>query len=92
MHIGLKSDSRVVSVIVARKEPGENMRNSNLLPVISQGGLDIYGASAQRFRIAAFETSDHLAYVVSDDSEQQIRQLLAAIAPDIQRIVAAEKG
>jgi hypothetical protein len=92
MHIGLKSDSKLLSVIVARKEPGENMRNSNLLPVLSGGGLDIYGASAHPFRIAAFETGDHLAYVLSDDSEEQVRQLLVALAPDIQRIVRGHKA
>jgi hypothetical protein len=88
MHIGLKSDSNVLSVIVARKESGETLRNSKLLPVISQAGVEIYGSSAQRFRIAAFETGGHLAYVVSDASEQQTRQLLLALAPDISNIVS----
>lgn len=92
VHIGLHDGSRQISLVLARKEHGETFRNSNLQAVISQGGLRVYGTSADRFQIAGFETATHLAYIVSDISEHQTRELMLAIAPQIQSTLAALKG
>ena len=88
VHIGLKSDAHLISLVLSTKKPGETYRNSQLLPVLSDGGFNVYGASVQRFQIAGFETENHLAWVVSDVSPQQTRELLVALAPDIRSLLA----
>ena len=92
IHIALRNESKLISVVLAKKKPGESFQASNLLPVISQGGLDVYGASVQRFEIAGFETAGHLAYVVSDVSQKQTRELMLALAPGIRDVLATVKS
>jgi hypothetical protein len=88
IHIGLKSDSHLISLVLSTKKPGETYSNSDLAPVLSEGGLNVYRASVQRFQIAGFETENHLAWVVSDASPQRTRELLVALAPDIRNLLA----
>jgi hypothetical protein len=90
IHVGLKSDSNLISLVLAKRRPGETYRNSDLMQVLSQGGLKVYGASVQRFEIAGFETDGHLAWVVSDVSQRHTRELLIALAPGIRSILAAK--
>ena len=92
IHIGLHDGSRQISVILARRQPGESFRDSGLLPVLSSGGLRMYGASAERFQIAGIDTPSHLAYVVSDVSERETRELMLALAPAIQSTVGNLKS
>ncbi len=86
-HVVLRSDSQMMSVLLSKKLPGETLSNSELLPVIQQGGVKLYGASAQRYRISGFEQGNHLAFVVGDVSAQQTRQLLLALAPAIGKVL-----
>ena len=88
IHIGLKSESHLMSLVLSKKKPGETYSNSELAPVLSEGGFNLYGASVQRFQIAGFETENHLAWVVSDTTPQRTRELLMALAPDIRNLLA----
>lgn len=90
IHIGLKSDSKLISLVLARKTAGESYSNSDLLPVLSRGGVHLYGASVQRFQIAGFESSGHLAWLVSDVSQRQTRELLLALAPRLNEFLASK--
>jgi hypothetical protein len=87
VHVGLHNGSQQISVVLAKREPGESFRDSGLLPVISSGGLNVYGASAERFQIAGLGTDTHLAYVVSEMSDRQTRELMLALAPTIQNTI-----
>lgn len=92
IHVGMHDGSHQISVMLAKRQPGESFRDSGLLPVITNGRLRIYNASAERFQVAGFETDTHLAYVVSDVSESQTKELMLALAPAIQRTITALKG
>jgi hypothetical protein len=88
-HVALKSDSNLISLILTRRQPGETLGTNGIAPVISKGGLTLYGDSAQRFRIASFETPTHFAYLVSDASPAETYRLLLAMGPEI-RLLAAK--
>jgi len=72
VHLALKSNSHLLSVVIAEKGAGEALAAGQL-----------YGAGVQRFQIAAFESSDRLVYVVSDLGERQNLQIATAMAPAI---------
>lgn len=88
IHIGLKSDAHLISLVLSTKKPGETYTNSELVPVLSDGGFHVYGASVQRFQIAGFETDNHLAWVVSDVTPQRTRELLLVLAPGIRNLLS----
>jgi len=92
LHLALKSDSKLLSVVIARKEGGESFGRDKLLPALSHAGLPLYRAGAQRFQIAAFETSSHLAYIVSDLPQPKNMQIMVAVAPAIQEFLKNLEG
>jgi hypothetical protein len=92
IHIGLHDGARQLSVVLARRQPGESFRGSDLLPVLASGGLKVYGASAERFHIAGMDTDTHLAYVVSELPDRQTRELMAALAPAVHATVDRLRG
>jgi anti-sigma factor (TIGR02949 family) len=92
IHVGLHNGSRQISLLLARKKPGESFADSELKAVISGGGLHVYSASAERFHIAGMESDTHLAYVVSDVSREKSNQLMLALSPQIRRTLAGLSG
>jgi anti-sigma factor RsiW len=83
VHLIMKSDGQLISVVIAHKQNGETFRNSPLVPVIEHGGLPIYHDDVQRFDITGFETRSHLVYLISDVPTKDNRQLMIALAPSI---------
>jgi hypothetical protein len=69
VHLQLTTDSQLLSVIVTRRGVDESFVRDQ--------------AKTLRFQLAALETRDYLAYVVSDLSEQQNLDLMTAMAPEI---------
>jgi hypothetical protein len=92
IHLGLKKDSRLMSLVIAVKEPGESFETSELAPVLSQAGTKLYGASVQRFQISGFETGEHLAYLVSDLPREQNMRLMLALAPGVRQVLESVKA
>jgi anti-sigma factor (TIGR02949 family) len=80
VHFSLKSDSKLLSLVITRKDEGESFETEQMIPSIVEAGIPIYRAKAQRFQIAAFESRDHLAYFVSDLSGQDNMQMMLALA------------
>lgn len=76
VHLVLRSDDRLLSVILTRKSAGEGISESELAPVIAE-------ASVQRFQIAAFQTHDHMVYIISDAPRQQNLAMMQAMAPSL---------
>ena len=72
IHLTLKSGSGLLSLVITRKDGGESL-----------GGLDIQHDGVQRFQIAAFESRDHLVYVVSDLGEERNSQMMRVLAPGV---------
>jgi hypothetical protein len=92
VHLALKSDSRLLSVVVAQSRDGESFETEGLLPALIQSGVPIYQASAQRFEIAAFESQSHLIYLISDLPRQQNTEMMLALAPGVKNFLQKLEG
>jgi hypothetical protein len=87
VHLTFRGDSRVLSVVIARKDWGDSFTKADLLPALAQSGIPIYRAGVQSFQIAAFETSGHLVYFISDLPEQKNMDIMLALAPDVREFL-----
>jgi hypothetical protein len=87
VHISLKRDSQLISLVITRRQSGESFSNSALLPVVKERSLPIYTDRVQRFDISGFETKDHLAYLVSNLPKETHSDLMLALAPGIQSVL-----
>ena len=67
-------------------------RGQGAVPQLVQSGIPMYTGAAERFLIAATETSHHLVYFISDLPGEQNTQLLMAMAPSIQQILQKRAG
>lgn len=83
VHLAIRGESQLVSLVIARKQDGESFEIEGLMPALVQSGLPVYKATAQKFEIASFETSGHLVYLVSDLPGEQNQERLLAMAPAI---------
>ena len=83
VHLLLAGDGHLLSVVIAVKGEGESLRADSLAPMLVQSGLPIYQSNVQRFGIEAFETRDHLVYLVSDLPLEKNRAVLQALAPTV---------
>lgn len=81
VHMVLRSNTALLSVVITRKQAGEAFSRDELAPELSESGLSIYQSSVQRFRIAAFESRGHMVYVISDMPGQHNTELMQAMAP-----------
>ena len=88
VHLSLMNGSKLVSLIIAQKQPGETFRNSELAAVAGDSGGDLYQAGVQRFQITGFETREHLAYIVSDLPAGENAEVMLAAAPSIRALLA----
>lgn len=88
IHIAMKNDTNLISLILTRRRAGETLVENGLTPVISRGGLDLYGASAQRFQMSGFETATHFAYLVSDASPAETHRLMLAIGGELRNLIS----
>ena len=83
VHLALRGDSNLISLVITRKGEGESFAKDGLRPLLSEPGLSVYEGSVQRFAIAGFESRDHLAYLVSDLCERQNLSLVADLAAPV---------
>ncbi|MGC4050086.1 MAG: hypothetical protein QM757_11935 [Paludibaculum sp.] len=87
VHFQLKSRSKLLSVIITRRNVEESFVRDQVLPELQEHGVALYSARAARFQMAAMETRDYLAYVVSDLDGAENRNLMLAMAPGIQSVL-----
>ena len=83
VHLVLKNDSTLLSIVITRKNAGEALSSEELAPALSESGISIYSSSTQRFQIAAFESHDHVVYIISDLPSQRNLDLMRAMAPSL---------
>jgi hypothetical protein len=91
VHLSLKSDSRLLSLVIARKNDGESFETEGLAPALVESGIPVYRAGVQRFQIASFESREHLVYFVSDLAQQQNMKIMLALAPEVKRFLASKE-
>lgn len=92
VHLSLKGDSRLLSLVITRKREGESFETEALLPAMVQAGIPLYRAGAHRFQLASFETRDHLVYFVSDLDQGRNTQMMAAMAAQVKEILHKIEG
>lgn len=88
VHVVLRSGSNLVSLVLTRRRPGETLGDNQIAPVISREGLNLFAASAQRFRMSGFETQKHFAYLVTDLSPAETQRLMLAMGPELRAFLS----
>jgi hypothetical protein len=83
VHLVLRNDAQLLSVVIAKKQPGESFSTEGLIPALAQSDIPIYTSGVQRFQIASFESRDHLVYVISDLPKDQNTQMMVALAAPV---------
>jgi hypothetical protein len=76
-----EANSALLSVVTTRKQAGETFLANEFWPELSEVGISIYQSSVQRFQIAAFESREHMVYVISDLPGQYNTELMQGMAP-----------
>jgi hypothetical protein len=88
VHLSLKNDSNMLSLVITRKGTGESFQTEDMLPGLVQSGIPMYQTGVQRFQMTAFETRDYLVYFISDLPKQQNTELMVALAPQVKEFLA----
>jgi hypothetical protein len=92
VHLTMKSDSQLLSLVITAKKDGESFRIEGMLPELVQSGIPVYSSGAERFQIAASETGRHLVYFISDLPGKQNMELMRTMAPRLQQVLATIQG
>ena len=91
VHLSLRSDAGLMSLVIARKKDGESFLTEGMMPALTQSSIPFYRAGVQRFEITSFESRDHLVYFVSDLTKQQNMNLMTAMAPQVKEFLRAKE-
>lgn len=81
VHVTLKRGTELVSLVITRKQDGEFLPGSS--PALTTAGVSVYGATAERYKIATFDAGRYLAFVVSDLPESINLQIAGKLAPAV---------
>lgn len=90
VHVALSDGSHLVSLVIARKEPGESL--DALTPTVHTSGVPVYQAAAGHYEIAGFETQNYLAFVVSDLNARDNLLVASTLAPGVQTFLNRMPG
>lgn len=82
-HIAMTKGDRLVSLVVTRRQPGENFNARDVIASLDTSGIPMHSARVQRYSISGIETKDHLAYVVSDLAPGENDRLMLALGPSV---------
>jgi hypothetical protein len=92
VHVTARTDGSLVSLVIARKEPGESFAPGSPRPVLQAAGIPLYGAHADRYEIASFESRDQLIYIVSDLPRRPNLAVAEALAPAVRNWLAQREA
>ena len=92
VHLALKGESKLLSLVITRKGDGESFAKDGLRPVLAEAGVPVYEGSVQRFAVVGFEAGEHLAYLVSDLSERQNLSVAMALSVGVRDFLSKLAG
>lgn len=92
VHFALGREDEILSVILTRKQAGESFEREQLAPALQAAGVPVYAAGADQFEIAAFETDEYLAFVVSNLPRGENLQIAQSLTPGLQAILQRKSG
>ena len=87
VHLALKSDAKLLSVVITPKRAGEDFSRENLTSVLDRSGIRTYGQGVESFQTAGFASRHHLAFVVSDLTKEGNLEFLTNLAPAVRRFL-----
>ena len=85
VHLTLEKDGSLLSLVIARKEPGESL--DGLSPATQASGVSIYQSAAGRYEVAGFEAGNFFAYVVSELRSNANLQVAANMAAGVRGLL-----
>jgi anti-sigma factor (TIGR02949 family) len=85
IHLTFEKDGGLLSLVVARKRPGESVEG--LAPATRSSGIPIYQSAAGRYEVAGFEAGNYFAYVVSELRSKANLQVAANMAVSVQEFL-----
>ncbi len=83
IHLVLRRRSDVISLVVATRMGGERFQPETLIQGLSHAGIPMYRQTTDDFQITAFESKNHLVYLISTMSPDQNNKLMASMSHDI---------
>lgn len=92
VHFALGRDDELLSVIITRRREGESFERDELVPVLQAAGTPIYGARADAFEIAGFDTEHYLAFVISNLPQEENLQIAEALTPRLRAFLEGSPG
>ena len=92
VHFQFEDHGKLLSLLIVNKRDGESFTVEGLAPALVESGLPMYSAGVQSFQMTAFETVNHLAYVVSNLPAQQNLQIASALGPAVKQLLARIGG
>jgi hypothetical protein len=92
VHLSLKNDSQLISLVITAKRPGESFDIEGILPGVVQSGVRVYDSNTGQFQIAAMETSNHLVYFISDLPAKQNMQLMQSMVASLKMVLENSKA
>lgn len=92
VHLTLRNDQQLISLIISAKRDGEAFNVEGMLPELVQSGIPVYSSGAEQFQIAAMETSTHLVYFISDLPGKQNMQLMQSMVASLNVVLKNTKG
>jgi len=81
IHLTFEKDGGLLSLVIARKQPGESLED--LGQATQSSGIAIYQSAAGRYEVAGFEAGNYLAYVVSELRSKANLQIAANMAAGV---------
>lgn len=92
VHLALKREGELMSVIITKRQPGETFQIQSLKPVLEAAGVPVYSALADQFEIAGLETDQYLAYVISNLRHDENLRIARALTPSLTEFLNAIQG
>jgi anti-sigma factor (TIGR02949 family) len=88
VHLILKNQTTMLSVVITPKQ-GESFAANDLAATATVSGVPLYQARLDGFEVAGFETRDHLAYVISDLTQGDHREIASSLSPPMRDFLRA---
>ena len=88
IHLALRNEDSLMSLVVAQKQDGESFRTEGLIPALQQAGIPVYQSGVQKYQMAAFETEKFLVYAISDLGRHANTEMLVALGPEVRDYLA----
>jgi anti-sigma factor (TIGR02949 family) len=82
VHLIMRRQTEVVSLILTQKN-GESFDSANATELLQGTGIGVHEASWYNLHVAGFETTNHLAFLISSDSASDNGELAKSILPAV---------